>query len=52
MCKISMSCDNCAMTCQMPHEWCCLTICGEVESCRNCNKGIYLEKENKNNENN
>lgn len=37
-------CKSCQKQYEMPYEFCCLDECGEHEFCRNCNKGVYLNK--------
>lgn len=42
------ACNECRARKQMPHTYCCLEVCGEETFCKDCEKGIYLKKENKN----
>lgn len=37
-------CKKCAEEYKMPHLWCCLEWCGELEFCNGCVNGIYIKQ--------
>lgn len=39
-------CDECVEEFDLLYRYCCLDACGEIEICRNCDKGIYKKREN------
>lgn len=42
------NCYECVEEFDLPYRDCCLDVCGELEICRNCDKGIYKKRGNQN----
>jgi len=42
-CTHFIPCKKCQIEYEMPHNYCCLTECGQHEFCRSCTKGAYLK---------